>query len=113
MREATIHCSVRGADVRALITETPLYEAQASIGDAEVLCLEIGDACAGHHCPLGAEAPTVMDIMEARLGIHPEYHSVVRGYCGGCDRWADLCCSIGGYLTCTECGTTTRAGSRP
>ena len=113
MREATIHCAVRDADVRVLLTDPPVYDGQASIGDAELLCLEIGDACTGHTCPLGAEAPTVMDIVEARLGINPEFHAVVRGHCDGCDRWADLCCSLGGYLTCTECGTTVRAGSRP
>ena len=42
MREITIHCSARDQEVRVLVTDDPAYDAQASILDSHLLCLEIG-----------------------------------------------------------------------
>lgn len=39
MREAKIFCSVRDTDVDVVLTDEPLYDGQASIGDAELICL--------------------------------------------------------------------------
>ncbi|AHG92610.1 hypothetical protein J421_5075 (plasmid) [Gemmatirosa kalamazoonensis] len=105
MREATIHCSVRDMDVRALLTDEPLHDGQASLHDAELICLDLGEGCEGR-CPLGAEAPTVMDALQAKAGLVPERHATVRGLCDGCDRRTELRVVGRGYLTCTECGAT-------
>ena len=105
MREATIHCAVRHTDVRALLTEEPLHDGQASLHDAELICLDVTDACEGR-CPLGAEAPTVMDVLQAKAGLVPERHAVIRGLCDGCDRPTELRVLSHGHVTCTECGAT-------
>lgn len=108
MRETTIYCSARDTDVRVLLTDEPLYDGQASVCDAELLCLEIGERCSGQVCPLGADAPTEMDVSIVRHGLDPAHHPIVRATCTGCDRVTELRRSIGGYVTCTECGTTAR-----
>ena len=106
MREISIHCPARDQEVRVLVTDHPSYEAQASILDAELLCLEIGDRCTGATCPLGAESPTAMDAHLAKAGLGPPGRARVLGHCGGCDRTTELALSVGGYATCVECGTT-------
>ena len=109
MREATIHCSARDADVRALFTDEPLYDGQASLCDAELICLDVGESCTDCVCPLGARAPTEMDVALVRMGLEPEHHAPVRALCAGCDRVTELRHVIGGFVTCTECGTTIRS----
>lgn len=106
MRETSIHCSVRDTDVHVLLTDEPLYDGQASIGDSELICLEIGDVCTGQTCPLGAEAPTEMDVAAVKLGLCPDHHAAVWAACAGCDCVTEMRRSVGGYATCTVCGST-------
>lgn len=104
MRETTIHCSARDTDVRVLLTDEPLYDGQAPLADSELICLEIGDGCTGRTCPLGAEAPTEMDVALVKLGLDAGHHAE-RALCAGCDRVTEMHRVVGGYVICTECGT--------
>ena len=107
MREATVHCSARDQDVRVLLTDEPAYDGgQASIGDAELLCLAIGEACTGALCPLGATSPAAMDARLVHAGLDPRPRLTVRMRCEACGHLSDWALSVGCYATCEECGTT-------
>ena len=41
MREITMYCSARDQDVRVVLTDEPVHDAQAPVLDAELICLEI------------------------------------------------------------------------
>ena len=56
MREITIYCSARDQEVPVLVDHDPLYEWEGSVLESALYCLEIGRACTGATCPLGAEA---------------------------------------------------------
>jgi hypothetical protein len=73
--------------------------------DAELICLEIGDHCTGHLCPVCAMAPAAVDARLAKSGLRPEIRRKVSGHCDACDRETELLVSSGGFVTCTECGT--------
>ena len=105
MRTSSFHCATRDEDVRVLVTDEPLHDGQAPLLDAELICLAIGPECE-RACPLGREAPIVMDALQAKAGLAPERHATVRGHCAGCDRDTALRVVGHGYLTCTECGAT-------
>jgi hypothetical protein len=55
MREITIYCSGRDQEVRVLVDHDPLYEDERSVLDSALFCCEIGHACTGVACPIGAE----------------------------------------------------------
>jgi hypothetical protein len=106
MREITMYCSARDQNVRVVLTDEPLHDAQAPVVDSELICLEIGDHCTGNLCPVCAVAPEAMDVRLAKSGLRPEIRRAVLGHCDGCERDTELVVSSGGYVTCTECGTT-------
>ena len=54
MREITMYCAARDQDVRVVLTDEPVHDAQAPMMDAEFIRLEIGDHCTGHLCPVCA-----------------------------------------------------------
>lgn len=108
MREITMYCSARDQDVRVVLTDEPVHDAQAPMEDAELICLEIGDHCTGKLCPICAIPPAAVDARLAKSGLRPEVRRMVLGHCDGCERETELMVSSGGYVTCTECGTTRR-----
>jgi len=108
MREITMYCSARDQDVRVVVTDEPVHDAQASVVDSELICLEIGDHCSGHLCPVCAMPSEAVDVRLAKSGLRPEIRRRLQGYCDGCERDTELLISSGGYVTCTECGTTRR-----
>ena len=113
MREITMYCSARDQDVRVVVTDEPVHDAQASLIDSELICLEIGDHCTGNLCPVCAVSPDAVDARLAKSGLRPDIRRKVAGYCHGCDRDTELVVSSGGYVTCTECRTTRRWTATP
>lgn len=108
MRELTMYCSARDQNIHVVLTDEPTNDAQATVFDTEVICLEIGDTCSGGACPVGAMSVDAMDARLAKSGLSPSVRRTVLAPCGGCDRTTELVVSSGGYLSCTECGTTRR-----
>ena len=108
MREITMFCSARDSDVRVLLTDEPAHEGQATLMDSELICLEIGEKCTGSMCPVCAMPPEAVDAKLAKSGYLPEVRRKALGHCPGCDRNTELVLSRGGYVSCTECGTTAR-----
>ena len=108
MREITMYCSARDQNVRVVVTDEPVHDAQASVVDSELICLEVGDYCTGNLCPVCAMPLEAVDARLAKSGLRPEVRRNVPGHCEACDRVTELTVSSGGYLTCTECGTTRR-----
>lgn len=109
MRELTMFCSARDQDVHVVLTDEPTQQdGQATVFDTEVICLEIGESCTGAFCPVCALSGDAMDVRLAKSGLRPEIRRKIAGDCEGCGREVELVVSSGGYVTCTECGTTRR-----
>ena len=106
MRELTMYCSARDQDVRVVLTDEMAHDGQAPVVDAEVLCLEIGEACTGSLCPICAMSAEAVDARLVHHGLRPEVHRKVRAHCANCEVDAELVMSSGGYVTCSVCGTT-------
>jgi hypothetical protein len=109
MREITMYCSGCDRNVKAVLTDESREEGQAEVFDTEVICLEIGEQCTGGVCPVGAVSAEAMDARLAKSGLRPEIRRRLVGHCDGCDRETEQVLSLGGYLSCSECGTTQRA----
>lgn len=108
MRELTMFCSARDQDVRIVVTDEPVHEGQAPLLDPEMICLEIGESCTGRVCPVCAVRFDAMDARLAKSGLRPDTHRTIRGRCDACERDSELVVSVGGYVSCTECGSTRR-----
>lgn len=108
MREIMMYCSARDQDVRVVLTDEPITDGQAPVTDTELICLEIGESCTGSLCPVCAVAPDAVDARLAKSGLRPEIRRTLRTLCDGCGREVDVVVSSGGYVSCTECGTTWR-----
>ncbi|HEX6059572.1 MAG TPA: hypothetical protein VFZ11_11210 [Gemmatimonadaceae bacterium] len=108
MQQLTLYCPARDQDVRVVLTDEPVHDAQATVMDAELICLEIGDQCTGQLCPICAMPPEAVDVRLAKSGLRPEIRRKLAARCDACDRDTDLLLSSGGYVTCTECGATRR-----
>lgn len=79
MREITIYCSARDQEISVLVDHDPLYEGESSVLDSTLHCLEIGRACSGATCPLGAEPPSPLEAeWLARLTTSPYWASATR-----------------------------------
>lgn len=108
MRELKMYCAARDQDVHVVLTDEPIEDGQATVMDSEVICLEIGESCTGSLCPVCAMSWEAMDAKLAKSGLRPEIRRKLNGHCEGCGRETELVLSSGGYLSCTECGTTWR-----
>ena len=108
MRELKMYCAARDQDVHVVLTDEPVEDGQATVMDSEVICLEIGESCTGSLCPVCAVSWEAMDARLAKSGLRPEIRRKLSGHCEGCGRETELVLSSGGYLSCTECGTTWR-----
>lgn len=112
MEQRTMHCSGCDRDVRVVITDQPLDDAQASIGDAELICLEVGESCNGSLCPLGAAEPHAMVRRLIHAGIPLGRLTLVRGFCETCGLVTELALYGGHHAACTVCGSSTTRPSR-
>jgi hypothetical protein len=108
MREMTMFCSARDQDVRIIVTVVAVHDGQAPVLDPEMICLEIGEGCTGSLCPVCSIPVEAMDARLAKSGLRPDNHRSVQGHCDACDRETELVISCGGFLSCTECGSTRR-----
>ena len=108
MRELTMYCSARDSNVHVVLTDEPITDGQATVTDTELICLEIGDSCTGALCPVCAVSRDAMDARLAKSGLRPEIRRKVASICEGCGRETELVVSSGGYVSCTECGSTWR-----
>ena len=106
MQEITLYCSGRDQNVRAVVTDEPRADGQAAVFDTEIICLECGRSCSGGACPVGAMSAEAMDARLAKSGLRPDNHCSFLGRCEACERDTEQVVSMGGYLSCTECGTT-------
>ena len=106
MKTHTAFCSACDRDVQVIMPEEPLHDAQAPVADAEVVCLEIGDRCTGHLCPIGAVSSTAMMVRLVRSGARSLVQPLVKAECEVCGRVTDHIIVSPDYATCADCGTT-------
>ena len=99
-------CSACDRDVRILITDSPAQDAQAPVADSEIVCLEIGDRCTGHLCPVGAVSSTAMMVRLVRSGMRSVVQPLVKAHCESCGRVTDYIIVSPDYATCADCGGT-------
>ena len=108
MKSQLIYCSACDREVQVVSTDAPKYDGQAPLLDADVVCLDIGRECTGSMCPICAQPPTEMARRLVRSGLQGYPHPTVHAQCDGCGRITDLLVLRGNYVTCTECGATSR-----
>ncbi len=106
MRTIKAYCGARDQEVHLVLTDQPGAEGHATIHDAEVVCLEIGEQCTGSLCPIGAAPAAVMASRLVRNGLAGPERPRVRAICDGCDRVTEYIAIDRSYATCPECGTT-------
>ena len=105
MRMQTAYCSACDKDVRIVVTDEPSEDGQANLHEAEIVCLEIGEACTGSMCPIGATSPAVMAARLVRNGLQTLVQPIVDARCAGCDRVTRHIVIEPTRARCTECGT--------
>lgn len=108
MKSHQLYCGACDRPVRVFITETPTAEGQASVTDAEVVCLEIGAQCNGNLCPLGAVEPNAMVRRLVRNGIPLSTLETVPAHCPSCDTDAEMVLYGDGKAACSVCGSSGR-----
>ena len=108
MQKRTVYCSACERDVSIVITDEPSHDGQANLHDSEVVCLEIGHECTGNLCPVGATPPTVMAARLVRNGLLEALETGIMTRCAACGSVAAHMIVDRTYMTCTECGATSR-----
>lgn len=106
MQTQTIYCDACEHQVHVLITDAPTADGQASLHDPELVCLDVGERCAGNKCPIGASAPDEMVRRLIHEALPLEGMHKIHGVCPTCELEADMVLHSGGKATCTACGTT-------
>jgi hypothetical protein len=106
MKTQTAYCSACDRDVQVIMPEEPVHDAQAPVADAEIVCLEIGDRCTGHLCPIGAVSSTTMMVRLVRSGVRSLVQPLVKAECEVCGRVTDYIIVSPSYATCADCGST-------
>jgi hypothetical protein len=106
MKTQTAYCSACDRDVQIVVTDAPMQDAQAPVGDAEIVCLEVGERCTGNLCPVGATSPTAMMVRRVRSGVRAVLQPIVKAECEVCERVTDYFVVSPEYATCAECGYT-------
>ena len=107
MKTQTAFCSACDRDVQIALPDEPVWEGQANLADPEIVCLEIGEKCTGHLCPVGAQPASVMKARLVRSGMELRLQPYVRGWCDGCGAESELVVIDKQYATCPTCGHTT------
>jgi hypothetical protein len=81
-------------------------DAQASVHDPEIICLEIGDWCTGALCPLGAAEPNAMVSRLIRHGLPLDHVGFQPAFCEACGMTSAMALYGRDKEACTVCGTT-------
>ena len=107
MKTQMAYCSACDKDVHIVITDEPAEDGQANLHESEVVCLEIGEACTGSLCPIGATSPAVMAARLVRNGLQTIVQPVISAHCPGCGRVTNHLVIEPTRARCTECETVT------
>lgn len=105
MKMQTAYCSACDKDVQIVITDEPSSDGQANLHESEIVCLEIGEACTGSLCPIGATAPAVMAARLVHSGLQTIMQPVISAKCEGCGRVTTHLIVEPTRARCTECET--------
>jgi Zn finger protein HypA/HybF involved in hydrogenase expression len=108
METKSAFCPRCETPVQVTVTAGPTVQGgQATLRDAEVVCLDFHDKCTEGSCPLYGLPGIVMGVRLARSGIKPlgEWDRVT-GVCSGCSDTVELEVLDETYAYCPACGTT-------
>ena len=106
MKSQVAFCSACDCEVRIILTDEPVHDAQAPVADADIVCLEVGERCTGALCPVGAVSPLAMMVRRVRSGISSVLQPIVKAECEVCGHVTDYCIVSPEYATCADCGHT-------
>jgi ribosomal protein S27AE len=107
MQNTQLYCKACAKPVRVVITEGVHHDGQAEVHDEEVVCLDLGEACAGT-CPLGSVEPDAMVGRIIRNGLPTDGLTTIKANCPSCGVTTDMALYGGGRAACTVCGTSAR-----
>lgn len=106
MKTQIAYCSACDHDVRIALPEEPVFDGHANLVDPEIVCLEIGESCTGHMCPIGAQPSTVMKARLVKSGVRLQLQPIVRAFCEQCNEQSEFVVIDKQYATCPTCGHT-------
>jgi len=104
MQPQLAYCSACDKDVQIVVTDQPSQDGHANLHDSEIVCLEIGEACTGHLCPIGATSPTVMAARLVRNGLQTIVQPKITARCPDCGSITSHVIIEPTRATCLECG---------
>jgi hypothetical protein len=104
MKSQSAYCSACDKDVQIVVTDEPSQDGHANLHDSEIVCLEIGEACTGHLCPIGATSPSVMAARLVRNGLQTVIQPVMTARCPDCERITSHVIVEPTRAMCVECG---------
>lgn len=107
MKTEIAYCSGCGHKVRLVFTDPPPHEGHANLReDAEIVCLDYKEACAGGKCPSTGKPGIVMGVRLAKSHLNDEAFKIVHARCEGCGQVSDLEVLDEKFALCTLCNTT-------
>ncbi len=108
METETAHCSRCDKTVHVAFTPVAPHGTHANVADGgQLVCLEVGEECAGMTCPLSGSSTLLMGVRLARSGVVPdEDWPHVEIACDGCGRTVGMEVLDGGHAFCPICRTT-------
>ena len=108
MKAQTAHCAACDKTVHIGATAVAPHGTHANVPDGgKLVCLEVGEECAGMMCSLSGTSTLLMGVRLARSGEVPdEDWPHARLACGGCGRIVDMEVLDGGHVFCTLCQST-------
>lgn len=107
MKTENAFCSGCGHKVRLVFTDPPPHSGHANLRDeAEIVCLDYKESCAGGSCPATGKAGIVMGVRLARSHMNDDAFEHIHARCEGCGEISDLEVLDERYALCTLCNTT-------
>jgi len=107
MKTEHAFCSGCGHKVRLVFTDPPPHSGHANLReDAEIVCLDYQEECAGGTCPATGKSGIVMGVRLARSHMNDETFKHIHARCEGCGEISDLEVLDERYALCTLCNTT-------
>jgi hypothetical protein len=107
MKTETAHCSGCGHKVRLVFTDPPPHTGHANLREeAEIVCLDYKEECAGGQCSMTGKAGIIMGVRLARSHLRDEVFTHIHARCEGCGEISDLEVIDERYAMCTLCNTT-------
>ncbi len=109
MKTQQTFCEACQRRVRLVVPPASAYSGQAVVADqAEVVCLDFGDACPSSGCPVTGLPRLLMGVRLAQSGWRPEALQRIRVPCRSCGLVTEFELLDAAHARCCACGARHR-----